>query len=163
MRKFLIVAALTIAVLASATTRADAQTIGPICFKSNLFSDIFVGIYNFHGPNHLVGTGRNVNVGGVLSTTIVLVGGTAVLGIHAMTPPTGNNHAFDVSANLALGPLSGPGKCEAFNTGTGGCSTGTAITMGVVSCPAGAIDGVFAAPDAVTLENSMGAVRSPEQ
>ncbi len=142
MRKLVLLAALTTAMLGSLAGRAEAQAIGPICLKANPFNNVFVMIYNFHTPNsnHLLGTGRDLTTGGTVSSTIFLTGGTAVVGMAFPAPPTGSDHSVFISANLSLGSLTGPGRCEAVNTQGGGCSTGYAINMAVVSCPAGAFD-----------------------
>ncbi len=160
MRTLVTIAALTIALVGSAVGRADAQGIG-VCFKADQFTDVFVMTYNFNGPNQLVGTGRDTVIGAVVSSTIVLTGGTAMLGLHTHTPPTGGGHAFWFSANISIASLTGPGVCEAVNTGGGGCGGGTPITVSTVTCPPDAFE-TPTASDAAARKGSMGsAARAP--
>jgi hypothetical protein len=57
--------------------------------------------------------------------------------ITSSVPATGEGHTFFLTAQLNLATGQGPGRCEAVNTRSG-CGPGSAITLALVACPAGA-------------------------
>ncbi len=138
MRRLLAVAVLTAGVLAGLAGRAQAQTIGPVCFKPSTTPDTFVLFYNFRGPNHLIGTGRNLTTGSAVTSTAIITGATVTLGILSPLAESGTTHTAPFSAKLGLDSLSGPGRCESWNSASA-CATGTAFTLSLVNCPANAL------------------------
>lgn len=129
---------LSLALLGFTAASASAQTLGPYCFQPTPFADVFVFMFTSNGANHLSGTGRNLNVGGALTSTAILSGASATISFNSILPPTGSGHSFMGSATISLATGTGPGRCETVNT-TGGCGLGTAITMTMTACPPGAL------------------------
>jgi hypothetical protein len=138
MHRLLQTSAFTLVLMGFAAGSAHAQVMGPYCFQPSPFSDLFVFMFTPNGANHLSGTGRNVATGAAMTATAILTGATAILSFNSIIPPTGSGHSFMGTANLSLATGSGPGRCETLNT-TGGCGLGTAMTMTMTTCPAGAL------------------------
>jgi hypothetical protein len=119
--------------VASATT-----TLGPFCFSNAPFSDVLVFFVDGAAlGNQMQGTGRELNTGRAATFTVVLSGGSAIIGYHIF--PT-QAVAFDQMGggvlNLSVSPISGPGFCQRTNSAAG-CGTGTNITLTAIICPTG--------------------------
>ena len=116
---------------------AQAQPIGPLCFRMVPFTDVFAMYLTPSGGNQYSATGRNLVAGGAVTSTAFVSGSTVSVGFTSLIPPTGSSHTFFGSANLSVFTGTGPGRCEALNIGSMGCGLGTPITLTLVSCPAG--------------------------
>jgi len=138
MRKLVVMLTLAIGLVASVAVRAEAQTVGPLCFSTAPFSDQLVLFFTKTGANQYVGSGRDLATGAAVSTSLFTTGVTAVVSFVAAIPATGTGHSFMGTANASLFTGAGPGRCEAVNT-TGGCGTAATFTLAAITCPATAL------------------------
>lgn len=134
--RHLIVAVLSVGALGLLPSTSQAQGIGPVCFKANVFNNVWKMFFIPTGGNQFVGSGEDLSANRPLTGSLYVTPTTAVGGLTANVPPTGSGHPFFLTANLDLGSLSGAGRCESINN-TMGCATGLPITLSVVACPAG--------------------------
>ena len=138
MSKILAILSLTVVLLVGhVSSKAEAQPIGPYCFSIAPFANQFVFFFNFNGGNQYSGTGRDFLSNTPMTATLFVTGDIVALGFTVMTPPTGTGHLFSGSAHLNAFTGIGPGRCETLNA-SGGCGTGTAITMALIACQPGA-------------------------
>lgn len=154
MRTVFAILALAALVLTAQIRPAEAQASGPFCFSMQPFTDILVLFVAPNGGNQFIVTGRDLVTGSALSATIFITGNLAVLSFSI--PSNFISHPFSGTANINTATGTGPGICEAVNTG-GGCGTGTGIQMTLVGCPAGSTSGEPTAP--AGTENLMGGRR----
>jgi len=139
MRTVFAILALAALVLTAQIGPAEAQASGPFCFSILPFTDIFVLFLAPNGGNQFIVTGRDLLTNSALTGALFITGGTAVLSFSL--PSNFLSHPFSGTANLSTATGSGPGFCEAVNTGGGGCGPGTGITMTLIGCPAGSTSG----------------------
>lgn len=136
MRK-LTAAILAIGALIVMPSTSHAQGIGPVCFKTDLFANVWKVYFVPTGGNQFTGSGQDLSANRPLTASLYVTATTAVVGLVTMIPPTGSGHSSFITANLSLATTSGPGRCEAVNNAATGCGTGIPINLSVVACPAG--------------------------
>lgn len=134
MRK-LTAAILAIGALIVVPSTSQAQGIGPVCFKTDLFANVWKVFFIPTGGNQFIGSGEDLSANRPLTASLYLTPTTAMVGLITIIPPTGSGHSSFITGSLSLATTTGPGRCEAVNNATTGCGTGIPINLSVVACP----------------------------
>jgi hypothetical protein len=110
-----------------------SEAAGPFCFAMLPFSNVFVWFIEAAEGNQFVGSGRDLTSGAAQSIGGYVSGTTAHVSATS-SPDSSSGFPLLVGASLLISTGTGPGICHRLNN-TGGCGTGSAITLTNIACP----------------------------